>query len=1044
MALNRYSRYKIVIDPESKKTQGLREGDVVRRQYFDTPNLIYSLMVVLETGIDVISGKESHYFIGALVEGNEPRNGELLDFVRVTSLSDRSRGGALYLTASDNDSPYMDVIDGLGTEYSLLYSGQTHRTSSRFVFPINGSVENPEMLLASYRIRSSEAVASVKLTIGYEDETDGEDVFSISTEWEYRLSAIIIDYPGRYSRELVISPELSAGAWCEVSDLNVVRLSDIASFAKATKARMGRITGITDPVFGVLEGYGAYFQNLYATRNVNIAGTLTAGDQNGFASTFYVGKIHKNAILDSIGCAFTDSTEEMVATPVGIGQVRRIFSDTMLEVQSSLWRQERVGKAYCFSLWVRSDAGIITFYQDEHHIGSVICEGGADWKRYKIAFTVKTSTATAMYIRLTSDQNGIIVTAPQLEAGETVSQYQPTDGTLTYTEDYGAWFSKGGIGGTIQNPLLKLNEDGSISSCDGSFVINRDGTGHFAHGKFRWTHDDIELTDITIRWGDLDEEAKDQILSQAKPSNIRCFVSSNLSTTQIYTRETKAYNPNWAHTPLILTPSLFISTHGDADLISRVADPVLKRPGIKPGSAGWSKNGRPVTNGVDTCLIADAAGRYALTIKANHIGQHAPYIRYGFQAVWIDGSGNETVLSADIQFTQLTNPGARIAALAYAPDGNIFKSGENRSLSACCDLWRGALIDSVKAEYRWGIRNESVFSNAQLSAPCRAGSYTIVLRSVANMIPGGVIYLIGKHEHTIQSVDIPARTVTLTTPLIRDYVVNSIVTTPLYDPMLGPGWAVLSETNPQGVTAGWRSREITITPDAVRNFETFKCAIKDTDVSVGNNYAGQVVFDLITFTDMSDPFQVEISGTKGFVIKNGENDIDAKAVVYRSAKEKDPAGLLYHYSWKLYNADGDQAVRSFQGKQITVFRTDIDTRGALTCEVYQGLEMIARGQIQIVELHDGEDACSVQILTDNGNSFINGNIATTLTAYVYKGSREITDSIPDNLFVWKRTSLNPEGDAVWNELHTGIGRHLSISDEDVFRRAMFTCEVLIY
>ena len=114
------------------------------------------------------------------------------------------------------------------------------------------------------------------------------------------------------------------------------------------------------------------------------------------------------------------------------------------------------------------------------------------------------------------------------------------------------------------------------------------------------------------------------------------------------------------------------------------------------------------------------------------------------------------------------------------------------------------------------------------------------------------------------------------------------------------------------------------------------------------------------------------------------------------------------------------------------------------CEVYEGLEMITRGQTSIVELYDGEDAYSVQILTDNGNNFINGNIATTLTAYVYKGSCEITDSIPDNLFVWKRTSLNPDGDAVWNELHAGIGRHLSISDEDVFRRALFTCEVSIY
>jgi hypothetical protein len=57
-----------------------------------------------------------------------------------------------------------------------------------------------------------------------------------------------------------------------------------------------------------------------------------------------------------------------------------------------------------------------------------------------------------------------------------VTPYQATDEALSYTDDYGAWFNKGGIGGTIQNPLLRLNEDGSIVSRDGSFVIHPDGT----------------------------------------------------------------------------------------------------------------------------------------------------------------------------------------------------------------------------------------------------------------------------------------------------------------------------------------------------------------------------------------------------------------------------------------------------------------------------------------------------------------------------------------------------------------------------------------
>ena len=126
MSLYTCPKFKIRIDPSSKKTQGLRQGDIVRRQYFDYPNNIYSLMIVVETGTDIITGqdneeKRSPYFIGMLVEGNEPKNGEILDFVRVTNLFDADRSGALYLTASDSESPFMDVIDGMATENSLCY-----------------------------------------------------------------------------------------------------------------------------------------------------------------------------------------------------------------------------------------------------------------------------------------------------------------------------------------------------------------------------------------------------------------------------------------------------------------------------------------------------------------------------------------------------------------------------------------------------------------------------------------------------------------------------------------------------------------------------------------------------------------------------------------------------------------------------------------------------------------------------------------------------------------------------------------------------------
>lgn len=561
MAIYNYPKYKILIDPESKKTQGLKVGDIARRQYFDYPNLIYSLMIVLETGVDIIGEKESHYFIGALIEGDEPKTGEILDFVRITNLFDLDRSGALYLTASDAASPFMDVIDGLAYENSLsfpymaggkpnepnrnkyscagdkylnisykssqqeanrilrLTRNNIENSNSNIIGlkqAIDGRVENPQRVIVSYKIKASKPGSNIPVGLSYTngEETDGSGIIEVSTDWTYKLHLINIDYPPQYQRcwNIDLSGLLNTeNDWCEIADLNIVRQSDISTFANATKARVGKLKGIIDPIFGVLDGYGAYFQNLYATKNVNIAGTLTAGDENGFSSTFYVGKIHKNVIQNSIDCDFLAPGTIKVPedTPVGIGYSWKIGHNIRMQIQTYEWRKKHIQEFYCFSFWAKSDdQATLSIYQDEFYIEDVIVDSG-DWKRYHVSFLIKDSDSNNMFLRIDTTVPGVVLCAPQFEFGQSPSQYQPTDGTLSYVEDYGAWFSKGGIGGTIQNPLLKLNNDGSISSRDDSFVINPDGTGYFASGRFKWDKDTITLQDVTIKWESFDEEAQD-------------------------------------------------------------------------------------------------------------------------------------------------------------------------------------------------------------------------------------------------------------------------------------------------------------------------------------------------------------------------------------------------------------------------------------------------------------------------------------------------------------------------------------------------------
>lgn len=734
MSKYNYPTYKIIIAPDSHKTQGLQGGDVVRRQYRDGNNLIYSLMIVLESGTDVVGEKESSYFIGALVEGDAPQNGEFLDFVRVTNLFNPERGGALYLTASDAASPYLDVIDGMATEHSLYRLEKNRRICAGEVyeFPIIGRVSYPERVVISYRIRASRPLEDVPLTFGYVDggETDGTDTVDVSTDWEYKLTLITVDYPPEYARRVIIAPILSGEEWCEVSDLNIVRLSSIAGFSDSTKARVGKISGIIDPVFGILDGYGAYFQSLYATRNVNIAGTLTAGDESGFASTFYVGKIHKNVIPDSVGCCFSGGVAVEGNSPAGIGRVVRVDGATELAVQSVEWRCEHIGHKYNFSIWIKSDGGTLSFYQDEHFIREVEAETAGEWRRYKVAFTIEASERSTFTIGLKSAVGGILLTAPQLESGERISQYQPTDGKLSYTEDYGAWFCKGGIGGTIQNPLLRLTEDGSICSRDGSFVILPDGTGHFAGGKFKWTHDDIELTDMTIRWGQLDEEARNEIISQApagKDANLLDWVSDWNSGKTVIEGQS------------VITPKIFAGTQNSNGTITGTA---LGRFSLstRNGSGVVSKE---TVNGVYG--FSEGKKTFALDARGNvELGNGDESIKYNVLtgkvefgssvslnwvgATYIDSSGiftgrlsAHTVNAVRLDASQIT--AGTISAARLDVDGlkaSLITAGNIEALTL--DVVRGKVGG-------WSLDVDSIYRGTKNNSPggytCASGSVTI-------------------------------------------------------------------------------------------------------------------------------------------------------------------------------------------------------------------------------------------------------------------------------------------------------------------------------
>nr|DAD84247.1 MAG TPA: hypothetical protein [virus sp. ct0sl4] len=582
-----YRKYKIALGLDSGKTQGLRTGDIVRRQYFNGKDEIYSLMCVLDYGVDKVKveteggevTKDQPWFIGLLLDGDAPQSGEILDFARVTSLFDTQRSGALYLTATDDQSPFMDVIDGIGRNCSLSWpeNGMTpgnpdsacqyvvdglgaslslsyqktatddvrkdilnrvvtiHKTAASSGFAglrqdFYQYVANPNQVIISYKAKATSAFTG-QVSLGYTSgtETDGTESIQYSTGWEYKVHVITVQNSGRHLRSFKIDLQnLGVGESLQISDFNIILLSSVANFGDASQIRVGKLDGVVDPVFGRLNGYGGYLQKLFASCSAHISGTLTAGDENGFAATFYAGKIHKNAFLNSLDVDFVSSVSisTTVVNPTGIGKVYKIDSPKTIRVQSSGWLGQHAGQKYCLSFWIYCKSQVqISVLQNNTPVGTIqvdTVETNA-WRREKVVFEVIDGGGDDMLVKLsptfTADPDDdsaaalMYFSAPQLESGEHVTQYQPTDATLNYTDTYGAWFNRGGIGGTIQNPLLNLNEDGSISSRSNSFRIDLDGSGHFAKGNIKWNEDgETELSDkVKLTWKNFSEEDKKEL-----------------------------------------------------------------------------------------------------------------------------------------------------------------------------------------------------------------------------------------------------------------------------------------------------------------------------------------------------------------------------------------------------------------------------------------------------------------------------------------------------------------------------------------------------
>jgi hypothetical protein len=296
-------------------------------------------------------------------------------------------------------------------------------------------------------------------------------------------------------------------------------------------------------------------------------------------------------------------------------------------------------------------------------------------------------------------------------------------------------------------------------------------------------------------------------LNDAKSMNM--FLGSNQPLTQIFNKENSSYTPNYPTSNLVITPELYVSGT-TTDVISRLkAAPTYTINGKDPSTFGGT--------------VATTAP-YALTIKNNMASVSQMIIVCS--GVYVDSDTSlETPVKSQINYSKTENAGQLICAIGYAPNGNIFKNGEQSTLKAHCDMWRGSSIDTTNVSYQWyKLANDGT-------------------------------------------------------------------------------WETLASTNTYGIT-GTTTNEITIPASAVLNFESFKCTIKDTDSSSGSY--NTTVSDILSFSDLSDPYVVEVLSTTGDKLVNGQGSTTITARVWQNGVlfSDDASAAKFVFTWMKYKADG--------------------------------------------------------------------------------------------------------------------------------------------
>jgi phage minor structural protein len=83
----------------------------------------------------------------------------------------------------------------------------------------------------------------------------------------------------------------------------------------------------------------------------------------------------------------------------------------------------------------------------------------------------------------------------------------------------------------------------------------------------------------------------------------------------------------------------------------------------------------------------------------------------------------------------------------------------------------------------------------------------------------------------------------------------------------------------------------------------------------------------------------------------------------------------------------------------------------------------------------------IELSSSKGFTFKNGVIDTVITAKVYRGKDDITSTLANTSFIWKKYNKDGVLDTAWTNAHVNVGSAIQMTSADVKEKAIIRCDI---